>query len=224
MPAPLPPANCRANSRTCSRATGSYPIWLPHSPPPPSATRLRPITARRHAKLLHHLVRKLVRRAIPPRRLRKEPVIVVPAIHQETRVVSSNPAIRKIPVRSRRQPPRILRHPRHQQQQIREPPPVQRQVLNRPLIHQRRHQTRIHLQHPGSLRHGDRFLRPRHHQLEGQQRRRSYLHPNRWRNLQTHACRLRSRQILPRRKQVHRKSSRKIRARVVPNPRLPPDG
>src|ERR1039457_2964212 len=72
---------------------------------PPSATRLRPITARRHAKLLHHLVRKLVRRAIPPRRLRKEPVIVVPAIHQETRVVSSNPAIRKIPLRSRPQPP-----------------------------------------------------------------------------------------------------------------------
>src|SRR5260370_25423577 len=101
---------------------------------------------------MHHFVRKLVGRAIPSHRLREETVIVVPAIHQETRVVSSNPAVRKIPVRSRRQPSRILRHPRRQQQQIRKPPPVQRQILNRPLIQQRRHPTPVPLHQPRRVR------------------------------------------------------------------------
>src|SRR5258708_25036067 len=127
---------------------------------------------------MHHFAQNLVGRPIPPHRLRKKPFFVPPPTHQEPRVVPANPAVRKIPVRSRRQPSRILRHPRRQQQQIRKPPPVQRQILNRPLIQQRRHRTRVRLHHPRGVRHRNRFLRPSHFQLERQLRRRSHLHPN----------------------------------------------
>ncbi len=102
----------------------------------PSPPRLRSIAARLHPELLHHLVRKLVGRAIPSHRLRKKSVVVVSSIHQKARVVSANPAVGKIPVRSRRQPSRILRHARRQQEQIRVPASIQRQVLDRPLIQQ----------------------------------------------------------------------------------------
>ena len=135
----------RSSQRTVAQIIERVPVpmirarlghHIHHRAPGPS--RLRPITTRLHAELLHHLVRKLVRRAISPRSLRIEPVVVVPSIHQEAVVISANPAIGKVPVRSRRQVSRILRHPRHQQQQIREPPPVQRQILDRSLLHQRR--------------------------------------------------------------------------------------
>src|SRR5208282_4081347 len=190
----------------------------------PSPPRLRSITARLHAKLLDHLVRKLVGRTIPSRCLRIEPVVVVTSVHQKARVVSPNPAIRKIPIRSRSQPARILGHARRQQQQIGEPPPIERQILDCPLIYERRYRTRVRIRHPRSLRHHDRFLRPRHLQLEGQLRCHSDLHSNHRRNFRRHPLRLRPRRILPRRQQIHHKPSRRIRGREVADPRLHPDG
>jgi hypothetical protein len=108
-----------------------------------TAPPARPVTARRHAELLDHLVRKLVRCTIPSRCLRKRNRYGRHPIHQEARVISPNPTIRKVAVRSPPQASRILRHSGHRQQQIRKPAPVQRQIFERPLIQPRRYRTRI---------------------------------------------------------------------------------
>ena len=53
---------------------------------------LRAIGIRRHAKLLHHFVRELVRRPVKPARLRKEGIVEVASIHQKTILKSPQPA------------------------------------------------------------------------------------------------------------------------------------
>jgi hypothetical protein len=101
----------------------------------PSPARFRAIAARRHAKFLHYLVRKLVRRSISSHGLSEEAVIVVRAIDQETGVIATNAAVRKVAVRFRCQTSRILRNSGHQQQQIGEPASIEGKIPDGPIIH-----------------------------------------------------------------------------------------
>src|SRR6266853_1933914 len=59
---------------------------------------LRAVTTRLRAEFLHHLIRKLVRRAIASHGLSEKSVVVVASIHQEAVVIATDSAIRKIAV------------------------------------------------------------------------------------------------------------------------------
>src|ERR1043166_95464 len=103
----------------------------------PSPTQFCSVGIGRNPKLLHYFIRKLIRSPIPSSRLRKEAVVIVRAIHQIAGLKSANSAKRQVSVRRGSKSARVLTNSGSQQSQIGEPAPIQRQVLDRPLIYHR---------------------------------------------------------------------------------------
>ena len=97
-------------------------------------SELRSISVGGDPKLLYDFIAELIRCAISPTSLGKEPIVVIPAIDQITRLITANAAESQISIRSGSEPARVLCNPRSEKRQIGVAASVQGKITDRMLI------------------------------------------------------------------------------------------
>ena len=130
------------------------------------ASLFRSVGIGRHAKLLHHFVRKLIRSAIQPARLREERVVEVSAVHEEAVLESAKTPERKIAVGRGSQAAWILRNPGREQHQVGKSPPIERQIGDGSFIDERGNRARPGVDQLRPTGDGDVFLSAGNREVE----------------------------------------------------------